>query len=251
MTDILTRLPIDGGFDIDELAGIVPMASTQEQEVLTGSIKETGQHEPITLWNRRVVDGRCRQLALMLLAKPIMYRELSGDLTRDEVKVYVKAVNTRRNLTATQKIMTAAKESLEDTNTFTVKKIAEGWGVSKRIVENGRYLFRNYKKIAEELFNGENISIEDARGIKMQSNKVTAVYAYLRRMEESAAGIEEDTAHGWDEGSFIKTQKGKEWYYAQIREAEVAGSVRYKMLVAELANYKFADNKPKVDNVQA
>ena len=48
----------------------------------------------------------------------------------------------------------------------------------------------------------------------------------------------QDNSHGWSEDSQIKTQAGKEWYYEQIAIASKMGDVKYKMLIAELANYK-------------
>jgi len=210
--EVKVRMPTDGGFPVNtSLAGIVPMATHEEQELLVKSIKDNGQKEPIVLWKGEIVDGRCRQAALLLLGFPILYRELEDTLTKEEVSVYVKAVNTRRNLTTTQKVMVAAKSSLENKG-VTVAGVAEEWGVSKRIVENARYLYRNYSKIAQDLFDGKSVAIQSAQDVAMVSNKITAVYAFLRRKEEEAIGVVEDSTYGWVEGSRITSHLAKEWY---------------------------------------
>ena len=220
-----------------KLAGVVPMASDTEQALLTEDIKKNGLREPITLYRGEIVDGRCRQIACLLSGTRIMAKELDDDLTEDEVRIFVKSVNTRRNLTSTQKIMSACRESLRP-GSGTVKDVAKAWGVSKTILDNARYIVRVRPEFLDPLFNGQGVTIIDSNGKKTVSTKVSAIYAYLRREEQA---VKEDTQHGWDENAYIKTQAGKEWYYKQVKMADSIGSVKYKMLVAELANYKFAN----------
>lgn len=231
--EIKTRLNKDGAFPVNQqLAGIVPMASTAEQAILTEDIARHEQREPITLWRGEVVDGRCRQQALVTLGKHILYKELDEALTVDEVRVYVKSVNTRRNLTPTQKIMIACRSSLE-VNGPSIGVAAKAWGVSDIIVKNARYITRVRPDIAEELFNGKSVEVIDDKGQSKLTNKVTVVYAYLRKLEEA---VVEDTAHAWQADTYIKAQAGKEWYYDIVQGVS---DVRVRMALAELANYKF------------
>ena len=58
----------------------------------------------------------------------------------------------------------------------------------------------------------------------------------MKRTEEN---VVESTDHAWTEDSYIKTQAGKEWYYKQIEAIGEMGAQKTKMLIAELANYKF------------
>lgn len=218
-----------------KLAGVVPMASDTEQAILTQDIEKNGLREPITLYKGEIVDGRCRQLACLLSGTRLMAKELDDALTEDEVRVFVKSVNTRRNLTPTQKIMSACRESLRP-GSGRVKDVAKAWGVSKTILDNARYVVKVRPEFLEPLFNGQGVNIIGSNGNKTVSTKISAIYAYLRREEQA---VKEDTQHGWDENAQIKTQAGKEWYYEQVKTADSVGSVKYKMLVAELANYKF------------
>ena len=238
MTDIRVRLSKDGGFPVNHsLAGLVPMASDAEQAVLMADIEEHEQRDPIILWRGAVVDGRCRQMALTTLGKHILYRELDDELTEDEVKIFVKSVNTRRNLTNTQKVMIACKESTRDTETRSVHVIAKSWGISQDILKNARYIAKERPEFIDRLFNGESVTIHDTDGSEKITNKVTTIYAYLRKLAEK---VNEDRQHAWKEDAFITTQAGKNWYYDQVADMETSrDNTRVRMLIAELANYKF------------
>lgn len=235
MYEMMIRHSDLGAFPVNNtLAGIVPMASPVEQAVLTEHIKENGQKEPVVLWRGEIVDGRCRQAALVSLGRHIMYRELDDTLDEDAVKVFVKAVNTRRNLTLPQKIMSACKEYIANRSTVTVKKTAMSWGIGEVTLKNALWVYKQDPGIIETLFNGGVVVIKDEKGRLIESNKITAIYSYLKKEQEN---VVMSVDKGWVEGSSIKSQAGKEWYYRQI---ELVGNVPYvKMLIAELANHKF------------
>lgn len=204
MDDIRVRLAKDGAFPInEELAGLVPMADENEQVALTQDIKENGQRLPITLWRGEVVDGRCRQKALVMLNRPIMYTELDDKLTKEEVRIYVKSVNTRRNLTMTQKVMSASREYLREGNKKSIAVVAKAWGVSDNFLKNAIYITKVDSDMADTLFNGGSIDIISSSGDVTQSNKVTAIYAHLKRLEEKAVEVSGLEEHGWKEDSIV------------------------------------------------
>lgn len=239
MTEPKLRMIKEGPFPINhKLAGLVPMASEAEQAMLTVDIKNNEQREPIVLWRGEVIDGRCRQKALVTLGKHIIYKELDATLTEEEVRIYVKSVNTRRNLTSTQKAMSACRESLREDEHRSVATIAKSWGVSKDIVFNARYITKNNPNMADALFDGKSVPIIDSTGNSKVTNKITVVYSYLKRLEESTT---ESTEYGWGDDTYIKTQAGKEWYYTQIAMMKTGTTAQTQMLIAELANYKFPD----------
>ena len=239
MTEVKVRLNKDGAFPVnDKLAGLVPMATEAEQAALTADIKDNHQRDPIVLWRGEVVDGRCRQKALVILGEHILYRELDDSLTEDEVRVFVKSVNIRRNLTPTQKVMSACRESLREGETRAVAIIAKTWGISRDILGNARFITKENPDMAETLFNGGSVEVIDANGRAKLTNKVTTIYAYLKKLSEA---VEEDNQHAWQEDTYIKTQAGKEWYYTQVSSLDSQTDIlRVKMLLAELANYKFS-----------
>lgn len=241
MYEVKVRLSKDGAFPINEkLAGLVPMASDAEQAVLTADIRDNEQRDAIVLWRGEVVDGRCRQKALTTLGKHILYKELDDALTENDVKIFVKSVNTRRNLTPTQKVMIACRESLQPNSTRALALIAKSWGISKEILGNARFIVREKPEWEEVLFNGGSVKIIDSQGSTKLTNKVTTIYAYLKKLSEA---VEEDNQYAWQEDTYIKTQAGKEWYYekASLVDSQT-DKVQLKMLLAELANYKFSTN---------
>ena len=235
MDEVKIRISDLGAFGVNhELAGIVPMATANEQAVLTASIKEYGQKEPIVLWKGKVVDGRCRQTSLVILGRHILYKELDSALTEEELKVFVKAVNTRRNLTLPQKVAVACKEYIANRKTVTLKQVAMSWGVGEVTLKNAVWVYRQEPNMIETIFNGGVVSIKDDKGKLIESNKITAIYSYLKRQKEVVAEVEDK---GWVEGSNIKSQAGKEWYYRQV--GFISNEPYVRMLIAELANHKF------------
>ena len=237
MTDIKIRMSKDGGFPVNEaLAGLVPMATEVEQAVLTADIRDNEQRDPIILWHGEVIDGRCRQRALTTLGKHILYRELDDKLTEDEVRIFVKSVNTRRNLTSTQKVMTACRESLRDGNTRKLVDIAKSWGISEGLLKNARYIAKVRPEFVGPLFDGSTVKIINQHGVEVETFKVSADYAYIKKAEDRAV---ENIDQAWREDTYINTQIGKEWYYEQVRLLELVGINHAKRYFAELANYKF------------
>ena len=236
MSNYKIRLAEEGPFPVNhELAGVVPMALEAEQVVLVCDIKEVGQKEPITLWRGEVVDGRCRQRALTMLSRDIIYKELDDELEEEEVRVWVKSVNTRRNLTNPQKIAVACKQYLNTKNTKTILEVAKAWGIGVVTLNNALWIFKQNPAVIETIFNGGTVTINDRDNRPIQSNKITSIYAYMKK--ESEVVIEVDK--GWTTDSVIRTQAGKNWYYEQLR---IIGDTTpiVRLLISELANFKFA-----------
>lgn len=234
--DYKTRSVEEGAFPINhKLAGIVPMALPFEQAILIEDIREVGQREPVVLWKGQVVDGRCRQRALVGLGKPIIYRELDDELTEEDVKVWVKSMNTRRNLSSSQRIAIACKQYIEYKASSTVPEVAKAWGIGEAILHNALWIHKQDPAVIETIFNGGSVPIADKGGKLIESNKITSIYAYMKKKAETVVV----TDNAWKPDSFITTQMGKEWYYEQLKHiGEVPPYVR--VLIAELANLKFA-----------
>jgi len=212
-------------------ASLVPMASISEQAILTEDIKTNGLREPIILWKGLIVDGRCRQKACMLNRMQIAYTELVDTLSDEEVQTIVKSLNTRRNLTHAQKVMIASKESMQSSSS--VKKQAKAWGISELLVKNARWIWNTYPDIAQELFDGKGIAIEGK-----VTNKITPIYSYLRKKSETVV-TDMPESHGWVDESAIKTQAGKEWYYAQLGAIKEHGDIYLNQLLVDMANKQF------------
>jgi len=231
------RFHKDGPFDINEdLAGVVPMALNNEQVALMSDIEENEQRDPIVLYRGKVVDGRCRMKALDHLGKNYMYKELDNDLTEEDVKIYVKSVNTRRNLTLTQKLTTACKDYLKNEGVKSVKKTAESWGVGAPSLNNALFIAKHMPNFIDPLFNGLSVEIVDKHGNTILSNKITAVFAYVKRIIENASKKEPD--HAWSANAAIYTQVGKEWFYDFIKKHNIQNT-EVLIALADSANYKF------------
>ena len=220
----------------EELAGIVPMANMAEQAALTEDIRENGLREAVLLWRNKIVDGRCRQKACLATNTPVRAKDLNDDLTEEDVMVVVKSLNTRRNLSPTQKLISACKETFNPKNSKSVKELALAWGISFTLLKNARYIYTERPEFIEPLFQGNSVIIVGSNGKETQTNKISAIYAYIKREEENANRNDE---HGWNPDAQIKTQAGKEWYYVQLGIIGKDTTVHIKMLLSEHANLKF------------
>jgi len=241
MNDIKIREIKHGGFPINhEIAGIVPMALPREQAALTEDIHINGQTTPIVIWKGCVVDGRCRQQALLSLGnRDIKYTELSDSLTEEEVMIVIKSTHIRRNLTATQKAMVAASDYLRSRGKSR-PKTASMWGISTTILDNAIKITAEYPTFAKPLFDGLSVTIEDKDGRSITTNKITAVYAHIIRIAERLKNVNAEVIeYAWSADSFITTQVGKEWFYKFIRIHDIK-NVDIMKEIAVAANARFS-----------
>lgn len=220
-------------------AALVPMAMESEQIALNNDILKNGLNEPIMVWKGKIIDGRCRQKACIFANEKMRFTFIDDEVPDNQIKIMVKSLNTRRNLSNTQKIISACKTYIDPDNNGVLKQtqneIAESWGISTVILKNGLYIHKTKPSFIEPLFNGLSVEIEDKHGSKLSSNKISTIYAYLKRQAENSI---ENTEHAWNPDSYINTVSGKEWYYEQLKSQRNV-AVSTKMLIAELANFKF------------
>jgi len=229
------ELKIGEVFPINEkLAGIVPMATPAEQEALTTNIKESGLREPVVLWRGDIVDGRCRQKACTLGRVAVRAKHLDDNLTEEEVVEWVKGANTRRNLTMAQKIMVASKESFNE-GSKSLTDIAKSWAIGRRSLIYANYISKARPEFIEPLLNGLTVPIINAKGKHTQTNKITAIHAYIKREEE---GVIPKETHTWTAEMHIDTQAGKDYFFEFIRETN-AKDVRLFEPIAYWINERF------------
>jgi len=228
-------LKIGEVFPINEkLAGIVPMATPAEQEALTANIMENGLIEPVVLWLNEIVDGRCRQLACKVAGVAVRAINLGDELTEEEVVRWVKGANTRRNLTMAQKIMVASKESFNE-GSKSLADIAKSWAIGRRILTMANYISKARPEFIEPLLNGLTVPIINAKGIHAQTNKITAIHAYIKREKE---GVTPTDTHSWSAELYINTQAGKDYFFEFIRETNTT-DVRVFEPIAHWINERF------------
>lgn len=227
-------------YPIDNLANLVAMANEHEQVALTYDIRKHGQREPAVLWQGKIVDGRCRQLACHTLGIPLKTRELDSKLDSEEVAKIVKSLNTRRNLTDTQKAMSAfkAQEEVWVTN----EEVAKAWGLSLGSYKNARYIGTNRPDLVDPLFNGKSIKIFDTdKGREITTNKINTLARIIKKAkEQTVVTVDNSERVSFAVDGVLKTEVGKDWYYATVAEYNVT-DVGMLMLLAELTNYKFKE----------
>jgi hypothetical protein len=231
-------------YKVHSLANIVAMAGEREQQALTNDIRKNGQNEPAVLWRNQLVDGRCRQLACITLDIPLKTRELSKDLSEDEVAKVVKSLNTRRNLTETQKLASAYLE--QKRTGATNKEVAAEWAVSVRSMQNFKYIAQHRPELVEPLFNGDSVSVIDPeKGFKITTNKVNLL-ARIVKQEQEDGKVEVVTPMELESRYFnvygtIATEAGKIEHRDLVKAFRYSKSKEemFSALCAELMNYKY------------
>jgi hypothetical protein len=231
-------------YEIHPLANIVAMAGTREQQALTQDILRNGQNEPAVLWRGKIVDGRCRQLACTTLGIPLETRKLGDKLTEDEVAKVVKSLNTRRNLTETQKIVSGYLEQQRTGQTN--GQIAEEWAVSVRSLQNFKLVAMARPELVEPLFNGDSVVVIDPdKGYEVTTNKVNTL-ARIVKMEQEKGRVkvvkpEEVEAMQYSVNNLISTELGRAEHRDLVAAFKHTGNKEqmFSAMAAELMNYKY------------
>lgn len=225
----------------EEMAGLVPLAGTREQNALNIDVAENGLNLPIVLWQGKIVDGRCRQKACIEAGIEISTTSLPWDMTEEEVEAKVKSLNTRRNLTITQKSMSAMRQ--QSRNGGVTKAVAERWSITEQSLKNAKYIRKYRPDMIQALFDGESVEIIDKNGDSTTTCKLSPICSFIKwQLEILTLEVDSSEVVEWKEDGQIKTQAGKDWYYGMVKELGTK-CVTTRMLFVELANLKFKDSK--------
>lgn len=230
--------------EIHPLANIVAMAGEREQAALTDDMLKNGQNEPAVLWRGKIVDGRCRQLACVTLGTKLATRELDANLTEAEVAKIVKSLNTRRNLTDTQKLASAYLEQKRSGRSN--KEMVVEWAISLRSFQNFKYIAQHKPELVDPLFNGDSVALLDPdKGYKITTNKVNTLARIVKR-EQEAGEVEvvrpaQIEAMEYSVRSHISTEVGRAEHKDLVNAFRYSSSKEemFSVLVAELMNYKY------------
>ena len=251
---------------IHELAGLVPLANEVEQSTINESIKQSGFDEQlglIKLWNGQIIDGRCRQIALLNAGlNPSDYAEEINYIDYNDVKDYVLRANQRRNLTDTQKAITAWKmtKRTKEEGRMTQQEVFAAFGVETKTLQALNiivksidvlakrdidiYYIREQKSgtkrlsknrqlslLVDDLFNDYQVKFD---GYSKYTTSIRMIASYLKQVHED---VTERSAIEWNPDSMIFTEAGKRWYAEEISWHNLTGILVSHMI--ELANFKF------------
>lgn len=230
---------VEPSLEWDELAYIVPMAISEELDALALDIQENGLREPILLWHGKVVDGRCRDLACTRIGERIRTKELDDDLSEEDVLRVVQSLNTRRNLSKTQKAMVGARNYMKDKSDgrkITINKAASRWGVSAQYIKDAIYLWNKCPEWAQLLFDGKAIDAGD-------DGKIYNIYQ-AKRLCKPDGYMDASIDNGQNMIDKIRTKQGVKEYERIIRNMNDISSksereIFIKNLVVEFVNSKW------------
>lgn len=229
---------------IHDLANIVPMASEPEQVALTEDIRNNGQKETAKLWRGEIVDGRCRQLACTTLGIALDVEYIDDFMEETEVRKMVKSWNTRRNLTMTQKVISAHRDYIAGYGTL--DGVSKSWAISRRTLANANYIGENRPELITPLFNGQSVVIYDfGKKTDITTNRVNTIAKNIKddidrrsRYIDNSEEVEykysiselpfSSEAYAWVSGKLAEydrlTEEGKE----MMMKAKLLELVKYK-----------------------
>ena len=204
----------------------------------TDSIKSNTSKKQ--LLKGKIVDGRNRQEACRQLAIEVKTKELDSTLSQDEVKKLVKSLNIRRNLTNTQKVMSAVKDQKLNGGTNTV--IATSWGIAERTLKNGKYIAKNKPEFVNDLYIGKSVKIIDhTKGYEITSNKITTIARLIKSdIEKDKMDVDdsEEIDISFAVEGLLKSEQGKQWFYNKKEKLNLS-TTEILMDYVELANHKY------------
>lgn len=168
-----------GKFNVHNLAGLVPMANSIEQLALQEDIRLNGLQQPIILFENKIIDGRCRAEACKNLNINPDTVKLPYETTQKEAAAKVFSLNIRRNLTKTQKAISAYYQWKAD-KSLQKKMLYTAWGVDKMLFAAAESLDSLQGKWLDLLFEGNKLPIgihqKDSRG-KLRQKESSSLIA--------------------------------------------------------------------------
>ena len=250
---------------IHELASMVPLANPLEQEALNKSVSGDGFDKKlglIKLWKGSIIDGRCRQIALIKAElDPRDYAEEVVFGTFEEAERFVLKANQRRNLTKTQKAIVAymlTKKSgsskkitqeeacrLFEVSRTTIQTVSKLVQITKestfisyyRITESEKSSKLSFlENLIDDLFQGCKVEFD---GFDRPTDSISQITKHLKRVKEG--NITEKSAFDWNPDSNINTEAGKQWFKTQTESEQLSRNMI--MHLVELANFKFAEGE--------
>ena len=176
------------GYEVHALAGLVPMGNETQLLALQQDIKENGQRFPILLYRNKIVDGRCRATVCENLGIAVNFDDIGNNKSLKEVSVIVMPTNIRRNLTATQRAITAYRQWKLNPK-LGRKDFYTPWDTSNKPFQAADELDVLNPDWLEALFNDKKIKIgvpqKNTFGnmIQKKSNSLTAVRDWAKKLQ--------------------------------------------------------------------
>ena len=158
--------------------------------------------------NNKIIDGRCRALACGNLGIAVNTESIPHKTPIEDVRKKVKSLNTRRNLSVTQKSLVAAEEHLKNPK-LTQEEICSSWGVGANNFYNAKYLIRHRPDYAKLLIKGYSVQLGENKKSESIQAVANHVKGEIERLKANAISLPDAN---FDVNKAITTQAGKQWF---------------------------------------
>ena len=227
----------------EKIAGVVPMPVPSEQVALNEDIAANGLNVPIVLYKNQIVDGRSRQIACKLANIELKTVSIPWETTIPDVIVKVKSLNTRRNLSLTQKAAIAYKE-YKSTAGLSREASAKRWSISLGTLKNMAYIAKYKPDYVVALFDGLAVKVSYKLPPTTAISTIAKEIKKQREYDRISFADPEEIQFKVD--SEIQTEKGKKWYASHKSDWEKSPESICHMI--HLANLMFTDVDPDANN---
>jgi ParB-like chromosome segregation protein Spo0J len=225
-------------YEYHRYADVFPLMTDQEYRELVDDIRTHGQREPITIYQKKILDGRNRERACAELGIKWLYVDFEGD-DAAALDFVVSANMVRRHLTTSQRAMIAAdlatlrqgQRKSDASNEATQVETAKQMHVSRPSVQRARKVNqKGTPELAASVRRGE-ISVSAAAA------QIDAKAATNGHADDAA---EADTPDNSEDDIAPPDQIEDNVLYAIARVADNARAVR-KILKASALDRKAAE----------
>lgn len=196
-----TLPPTVKGYEFHPICLSIPYPDKEDADRLRESIRSAGKiHDPVVLWNRKILDGRCRQQFGIELGIEVPYVEMEF-ASEEEAEQFSNDKNkARRHLTREQLALKAAAKASrgrgrpthENGSAPTVREAAAAAGITEAEVARGKaVLEKGTPELVDAVKKGE-VALPDAASIvhqpeDVQKQAVEAVKAGKEKTAKAAA----------------------------------------------------------------
>ena len=226
-----------------------PCTDEEEYEALRLSISKIGQQDAVIRYfsdgKWLCGDGRHRVKACKELGIAVLVRDIASGTPRDKVALIMLASDNNRNVTATQKAIKAYRR-IERYPELSIKEVCGLIGIRNNLVTYVRTItkYEQSSKL-ETLFQGKKVNI-GSLDVPKWSNSLEVVAKWSKATwEESRLMLDEERIE-WNPDAKITTEAGKAWYYETVKMYKI-GEIGERILIGELANYKFKLREGVID----
>lgn len=222
---------------IEDYVKFNPEHTEEKYEQVKALVIAMGQQKPILMLDGKCIDGRHRTRIASELGIDVLCVDVNPD-TKPKDLILLANLDSMgsRDYTNSQKAINAYK--LATSYGYSQKEAAKLCGTKPNAVTFVSTLIKmGFEDVIEVLENGGKVKLSN---METSSTSLEYITKMAKTLHEETRVVEDTSERiQFSPDAYIKTEKGKKWYYNMVNTRYLDTEVR--QLLAELANYKFKE----------